>query len=169
MPPLGFLGFPFFALEVWSLYHLMVRFTTRRTLIGSALFAVAVLAGVDHWTVSSTAPRLTDLPGVTNAMVERLRRAGWTDLFRLARASTAEVAYRANLSPATARAARDAARLATLRGIGTAHAASLIGGGISTVEDLAAAAPDSVWRIVRHGPRPTLPEVRVWVRAARRA
>ena len=169
MPPLGFLGFPFFALEVWSLYHLLVLLTTRRTLIGSALFAVLALAGVDHWTVSSTAPRFADLPGVTNAAVDRLRRAGWSDVFGLARASTAEIAYRANLSPGTARAARDAARLVTLRGIGTGYAASLIGGGIVSVEELAAAAPDSVWRIVRHGPRPTLAEVHVWVRAAKRA
>jgi uncharacterized protein DUF4332 len=167
MPPLGFLGFPFFALEVWSLYHLLVTLTTRRTLLGSALFAVAVLAGVDHWTVSSTAPRFDELPGVTNAVGERLRRAGWNDLFRLASASTAEIAYRANLSPSVALAARDAARLATLRGIGTDHAATLIGSGIASVDELAAAAPESVWRIVRRGPRPTLPEVRVWVRAAR--
>ncbi len=169
MPPLGFLGFPFFALEVWSLYHLVAARTTRRALQGSALFALLVLAGIDHWTVSSTAPRFAELPGVTNGVLYRLRRAGWTDVFRLARASTAEIAYRANLSPADARAAREAARLATLRGIGTAHAAALIGGGISSVEELAAAAPDSVWRIVHHGPRPTLPEVRVWVRAAGRA
>jgi predicted flap endonuclease-1-like 5' DNA nuclease len=169
MPPLGFLGFPFFALEVWSLYHLLAARTSRRTLVGSAVFALLVLAGIDHWTVSSTAPRFAELPGVTNAVVNRLMRAGWTDVFRLARASTAEIAYRANLSPADARAARQAARLATLRGIGTAHAAALIGGGIASVEELAAAAPDSVWRIAHHGPRPTLPEVRMWVRAAERA
>jgi len=169
MPPLGFLGFPLFALEAWSLYHLLAAHTNRRSLLGSAVFAVLVLVGVDHWTVSSTVPRLAELPGVTNAVLSRLRQAGWTDVFRLARASAAEIAYRANLSPADARAAREAARLATLRGIGTAHAAALIGGGIATVDQLAAAAPDSVWRIVRHGPRPTLPEVRVWVRAARDA
>jgi Domain of unknown function (DUF4332) len=169
MPLVGFLGFPFFALEVWSLYHLLAPRTDRRSLLASGVFAVLVLAGIDRWTVSSTAPRFAALPGVTNAVVRRLVDAGWSDVFQLARAPAAEIAYRANLSPADARAAREAARLTVLRGIGTTHAAALIGGGIATVEQLAAAAPDSVWRLVRHSTRPTLAEVRVWVRAAQRA
>lgn len=168
MPVVGFLGFPFFALEVWSLYHLLAATTSRRTLLESAGFALLVLAGIDHWTVSSTAPRLADLPGVPNAVLYRVRDAGWTDVFSLARTPAAEIAYRANLSPVNARTVREAARLVTLRGIGTAHAATLIGGGIGTVEELAAAAPDSVWRLVRDGPRPTPAEVRVWLRAAQR-
>src|SRR5207253_2795246 len=108
------------------------------------------------------------LPGAPNAVLYRVREAGWTDVFRLARAPVAEIAYRANLSPKDARTVRDAAQVTILRGIGTAHAARLIGGGISSVPDLAAATPDSVWRLVRDGPRPTLAEVRVWVRAARK-
>ena len=168
MPLVGFLGFPFFALEVWSLYHFLTSTTTRRTLIASAAFALLVLAGIDHWTVSSTEPQLADLPGAPNAVLYRVREAGWTDVFRLARAPVAEIAYRANLSPKDARTVRDAAQVTILRGIGTAHAARLIGGGISSVPDLAAATPDSVWRLVRDGPRPTLAEVRVWVRAARK-
>ncbi len=170
MPLIGFLGFPFFALEVWSLYHLLVSMTTRRTLLASAAFTLLVLAGIDYWTMSSTEPRLADVPGVPNAVLYRVRDAGWTDVFRLARAPAAEIAYRANLSPADARAIRGAARLVTLRGIGTAHAAALIASGIGTVEELAAAPPDSVWRRVHrlHGPRPTPAEVRVWVRAAQR-
>ena len=166
MPAAGFIGFPFFALEVWSLYHLLAPRTTRRTLVGSAAFVLLVLAGIDRWTLGSTAPRLADLPGVTNAVHDRLRTAGWDDVFRIAHTSTAELAYRANLSPGEARAAREAARLVTLRGIGTAHAATLIGSGIGTVEALAAADPDAVWRLVRGSPRPTPSEVRVWVRGA---
>ncbi|HYL21451.1 MAG TPA: DUF4332 domain-containing protein [Gemmatimonadales bacterium] len=166
MPVVGFLGFPLFALEVWSLYHLLAATTSRRTLVASAAFVLLVLAGIDHWTVSSTVPRLADLPGVPNAVLYRVRDAGWTDVFGLARAPAAEIAYRANLSPVDARRVREAARLATLRGIGTAHAATLIAAGIGTVEELAAAAPDSVWRLARDGPRPTPAEVRVWVRAA---
>jgi hypothetical protein len=166
MPPVGFIGFPFFALEAWSLYHLLAPRTTLRALLGSAVFVLLVLAGIDRWTVSSTAPRLADLPGVTNAVHERLRSAGWDDVFRVARTSVAELAYRANLSPGEARAAREAARLVTLRGIGSAHAAALIGSGIGSVEALAAADPDSVWRRLRGGPRPTPAEVRVWVRGA---
>ncbi len=166
MPPVGFLGFPFFALELWSLYHLLAPRRDRRTLAVACGFALLVLAGIDHWTVSSTAPRLAALPGVTNAVLDRLQAAGWTDAFRIARAPVAELAYSANLSPGDARAAHQAARLATLRGIGTAHAATLLGAGIATVEDLARAGPDSVWRLVHRSPRPTRAEVRVWVRAA---
>ncbi|HVH68224.1 MAG TPA: DUF4332 domain-containing protein [Gemmatimonadales bacterium] len=174
MPVVGFLGFPFFALEVWSLYHVLAPRTNRQTVFASALFALLVLAGIDHWTLSSTSPRLAELPGVTNAVLYRLRDADWTDVFRIARAPVAELAYRANVSPADARAAHEAARLSTLRGIGTQHAAALIGGGINTVEELAATAPDSVWRIVGGGgkgtagrrSRPTPAEVRVWVGAA---
>jgi hypothetical protein len=166
MPLVGFLGFPFFALEVWSLYHLLAPFTTRRTLLASAAFVLLVLTGIDHWTVSSTTPALRDLPGVTNAVISRLREAGWESVFRVARSPVAELAYRANLSPKDARAAHEAARLVTLRGIGTAHAAALIGGGVGSVEALAGSDPDSVWMIVRGGARPTPAEVRVWVRAA---
>ncbi len=171
MPLVGFLGFPFFALEVWSLYHLLAPHTSRRTLLGSAAFVVLVLIGVDHWTVSSTTPALRDLPGVTNAVISRLQAAGWDDVFRVARSPVAELAYRANLSPRDARTAQDAARLVTLRGIGTAHAAALIGSGVGSVEALAASDPDSVWEMVRAGgagARPTPAEVRVWVRAAQR-
>ncbi|HYK81641.1 MAG TPA: hypothetical protein VEU55_00730 [Gemmatimonadales bacterium] len=168
MPPIGFLGFPFFALEVWSLYHLFARHTTRRTVLASVVFALLVLGGMDRWTVSSTAPRLADLPGVTNGVLGRLRGAGWTDVFRVARAPAAELAYSANLSPEEARTARDAARLVTLRGLGTAHAAALIGGGIGSVEALAHTDLEAVWRLVHASARPTRAEVRVWIDAARR-
>ena len=45
MPLVGFLGFPCFALEVWSLYHLLAAHTTRRTLLGSGAFVLLVLTG----------------------------------------------------------------------------------------------------------------------------
>jgi predicted flap endonuclease-1-like 5' DNA nuclease len=169
MPPVGFLGFPFFALEVWSLYHLVTPHTTRRAVLGSVAVVVLALVGIDRWTVSSTAPELRDLPGVTNAVLGRLAAAGWDDVFRVAQSPAAELAYRANLAPTEARAAHEAARLVILRGIGTAHAAALIGGGIGTVEELAAADPEAVWRIARGPARPTRAEVRVWVRGAQRA
>jgi hypothetical protein len=168
MPLVGFLGFPFFALEVWSLYHLLAPPTTRRTLLASAAFALFVLIGIDRWTVSSTTPALRDLPGVTNGVIARLQAAGWENVSRVAQSPVAELAYRANLSPHDARAAHEAARLVTLRGIGTAHAAALIGGGFASIEELARSDPDSVWKMIRGGARPTLPEVRVWVRAAQR-
>jgi uncharacterized protein DUF4332 len=167
MPPLGFLGFPFFALEVWSLYHVLAPRTRPATLAPSVAFAVLVLVGMDHWTVSSTTPRVAELPLMTAEARGRLERAGLTDAFRLARLSSDEIGRRAGLEPDEAASVREAARLSTLRGIGTRHAAALMAGGIRTVADLAAASPEAVWSTARRGPRPTLPEVRVWVRAAR--
>ena len=168
MPPIGFLGFPFFALEVWSLYHLLAPRTNVRTVLASVLFAGLVLVGVGHWTVSSVSPGLADLPGISDAVRTRLQDAGWTDVFRLARAPAAEIAYRARITPDEALTARQVARLSTLRGIGNRHAAALVAAGIGTVETLAQADPDSLWRTVHHSPRPTPAEVRVWIRAARR-
>jgi hypothetical protein len=89
MPPIGFLGFPFFALEVWSLYYLLAPRTRARTVWPAAAFALLVLIGIDAWTVSSVTPRLADLPGISEEARARLRDAGWTDVFRLARAPAA--------------------------------------------------------------------------------
>jgi hypothetical protein len=168
MPLVGFLGFPFFALEVWSLYHLLAPRTRRWTVLPSVAFAALVLVGMDHWTVSSTTPQVAHLPGVSPGAQRLLGAAGLADVFRLARTPAAEVAYRANVAPEDARAAHEAARLSTLRGIGTRHAGALIAGGIGTVEALARTDPDSAWRIARDGARPTPAEVRVWIRAAQR-
>ena len=169
MPPIGFLGFPLFALEVWSLYQLLARRPRAATVVPSVAFAVLVLAGMDRWTVSSTTPRLADLPAVSAEARTRLVDAGLTDVFLLAQLPADEISRRAGLDHDGATSVREAARLSTLRGIGTRHAAALAAGGIRTIADLAAASPETVWRIAHRGPRPTLPEVRVWVRAARRA
>ena len=169
MPPVGFLGFPFFALEVWSLYHLLARRPRAATVVPSAAFAVLVLIGMDRWTVSSTTPRLAELAAVSADSRARLQDAGLTDVFLLARLQPEEISRRAGLDHDGATRVREAALLSTLRGIGTRHAAALAAGGIRTIADLAAANPTTVWRIAHRGPRPTLPEVRVWVRAARRA
>jgi predicted flap endonuclease-1-like 5' DNA nuclease len=170
MPPLGFLGFPFFALEVWSLYHLLAPRTRWRTVVPSVAFALLVLAGIDRWTTSSTTPRLAELPGAPAAAVAQLEAARLTDVFRLARSSPEEIARRAALPAEDARTVHEAARLSTLRGIGTRHAARLAAGGITTVEALAEADAGAVWRIAHagtNGLRPTEAEVRVWIRAAR--
>ncbi len=170
MPPLGFLGFPFFALEVWSLYHLLAPRTRWRTVVPSVAFALLVLAGIDRWTTSSTAPRLAELPAVPATAVARLEAARLTDVFRLAHSSPEEIARRAALPADDARTVHDAARLSTLRGIGTRHAARLVAGGISSVEALAEANAGAVWRMTRReGSRPTEAEVRVWIGAAQRA
>src|SRR5438105_1258935 len=72
MPPAGFICFPFFAPEARSMFSRLAPPPSRRTLLGSAVFALLVLAGIDRWTVSSTAPQLADLPGVTNGVLQRL-------------------------------------------------------------------------------------------------
>lgn len=100
----------------------------------AAVFAVAVLTGMERWTISSTVPP-----------PEVWERAG-TD---------------------------EDARLATLRSIGTDHAFTLRAAGVNTVCDLAAADPAALWsrmHAIRSGydARPTPPEVRAWIRAARR-
>src|SRR3989454_5551886 len=139
MPVVGFLGFPFFALEVWSLYHLLAARTRPGPLLASAAFAVLILLGMDRWTVSSTVPRVADLPGVAGPAVGRLEGAGLDDVFRVAQVAPDQLVTRAGLSPEDARAAHSAAELAVLRGIGTRHAAALVAGGITTVAALAAA------------------------------
>lgn len=169
MPLLGFIGFPCFALEAWSLYHLLAPRTKLSTVIPSLAFVALVLGGMDRWTISSTTPRLAELPGTTAQVRGRLEEAGLGDVFRLAAAPVEELSRRAGLSPDDARAVFEAARLSILRGIGTRHATALVAGGIGTVEALAAADPDSVWRLTHRSPRPTQAEVRVWIRAARQA
>src|SRR5206468_7705159 len=99
------------------------------------------------------------------------RGAGWDPGFGAAGGPGGAAAPRATGRPRGARGAGAAARLVTLRGIGTAHAAVLIGGGVESVEALAGSDPDSVWKMVRGGEggaRPTPAEVRVWVCAAQR-
>src|SRR5437879_13622739 len=110
MPPVGFLGFPFFALEVWSLYHLLARRPRAATVVPSAAFAVLVLIGMGRWTVSSTTPRLADLPAVSAAARARPHDAGLTDLFRLAQLRPEEIGRRAGADRAAATSARGAAR-----------------------------------------------------------
>src|SRR5207247_9463484 len=85
MPPVGFLGFPFFALEVWSLYHLLARRPRAATVVPTVAFAVLVLAGMDRWPVSSTTPRRADLPVASAEARARLQVTGIPGVSRLAR------------------------------------------------------------------------------------
>jgi hypothetical protein len=212
MPPLGFVGFPFFALEAWAMYHALASFgvavpapgqtpqpaaaavsktvaqpqgpvpassssggtddreprarAARRVLLaaaGAAAFSIATLVGMERWTISSTVPVIA----VPSAL------AGWSP-WRLAGLAPERIAAAAGIPVDSARGIREQARLATLRGIGTAHASRLETAGIHTICQLAASDPGEIWRKLRQahpelGRRPTEAEVRVWVRAARRA
>jgi hypothetical protein len=169
MPPLGFAGFTFFALEVWTLYHLLAPLTRPAAILPTVVFAALALHGMERWTITSYTPRLHDLPGVGADVRARLAAADLADPFRLALVPPESVAIRSGIGPETARAAQAAAQLATLRGIGTTHAKRLAAVGVASVPQLARADPDSLWHRLQGSSRPTPAEVRVWVRAARAA
>lgn len=186
MPPLGFLGFPFFALEAWSMYHALAalkvavpaaaesrprgadlearaRGPVRAWTAAAAAvaFSAAVLWGMERRTISSTVPKLE----IGTVKVT---------LWEIARSDPLAVARAFRLSTDSAAALVETARLATLRGIGLEHATTLRGIGVETVCELAAGEPGTLWARIhagkdRPGRRPTEAEVRVWVRAARRA
>jgi len=136
-------------------------------------FCAAVQSGVDRLTIDSTAPRVSDLPGLPRPALERLRAAGGEDARDLAEADPGELARRAGLPEAEARTAVRAARLASLRGLGTVNAGALWKGGVRSVCELASSASARVRalvRAVRDDPRAGRPaRVRVWLRAAREA
>lgn len=193
MPPFGFVGFPVFALEAWALYHVLCAYGVARPVedgpagrraggqmrtagatVAAVTFAVLALTGMERRTISSVVPRLDDLPTMDAGTAEVLRRQGVRSPFALARATPDSVRA---VSPPAARQLVETAQLVTLRGIGTEHAAALRAVGAATVCRLAAE-EDAVllwgrirsW-MTRHGrwdPRPTLAEVRVWIRAAER-
>ena len=186
MPLLGFVGFPVFALECWSVFHLLACFgistpeVPRRgpvrigrktvTAMAGVAFAVLVLSGMERYTISSTTPSLVEVPGVPASAAFRLQEAGESP-FRLARMSASAVARETGASVDDARRWIEAARLVTLRGIGTVNARRLAAIGVSSVATLAIQDPDILVVKLAAAPgerrlRPTPAEVRVWVRAA---
>ena len=193
MPPLGFVGFPFFALEAWAMYHALAawglavpvasphqppgvggrwkttdgderplgRRSSLLVYMSVAVLSAATLLGMERWTVSSTVPvmRLAGAPELTSP---------WA----VAGMNPTDLAARIGVSPDSARRIRDRAQLIALRGIGTAQAGRLIEAGVSSVCRLASQDAEGLWRDLRKAdpaPRPTEPEVGVWIRAARRA
>ncbi len=200
MPPFGFLGFPFFALEAWALYHLLAthglavpadeRGDERSGGHGpwgrlaavaacAAAFSAATLLGMERWTISSTDPRLVDLPQATRAEIAAFQELGMETPFAIAAADTARLANALPDAPERVDSIVQTARLVTLRGIGTAYSLELRDRGVSSVCDLSRADPARLWRGLhpddtvyptsRPPTRPTAAEVRVWVRAAQRA
>jgi len=191
MPLLGFLGFPVFALECWSVFHLLACFgistpaeparapvRLRRKIVTAmigAAFAVGVLAGMERFSISSTTPQLIGVPGLPASVAFRLGAAGLSP-YSLAREPASELAREADVSLDDAMRWIEAARLSTLRGIGTDNARRLTGIGVRDVATLARQDPDSLsarLRTVMPGHplprRPTPAEARVWIQAARAA
>ena len=141
--------------------------------IVALLFCGAVQAGVDRWTVDSVQAPLEDLPGVTAEEAETIRRAGPDRPAELAAADSTELARRTGWFRGRAGEAVRAARLASLRGMGAAHASALWAAGVRSMCDLAGQPAEHVSAVVaRASPRPRAgraARVRVWLRAAREA
>jgi hypothetical protein len=188
MPLLGFLGFPVFALECWSVFHLLACFGVStpeepspgpvrigRKVATAALgvaFALVVLSGMERYTISSTTPSLVEVPGLPPSVAFRLVAAGQSP-FELAREPASELARETGSSVDEARRWIEAARLVTLRGIGTANARRLAQIGVTNVATLAIQDPDSLAARLREAGaggrpplRPTPAEARIWVKAA---
>jgi hypothetical protein len=193
MPPLGFVGFPFFALEAWAMYHALSVLGVavpigpvqpgqgdgrgwraivgdgsrwRRLLVtggAAAGLSAATLLAMERWTISSTVPVL-ELPAAPRL----------TSPWEVAQLTPAAVAAQLGVSTDAGAAIVELARLMTLRGIGSAHARELVRAEVRSVCDLAAAGPPDLWRRIHAihpelSRRPTEAEVRVWVRAAAKA
>jgi len=194
MPPLGFLGFPPFALECYVLVNLLNAFRQGRgweeasqagpgasrrlaacAVAAACLFNVAVYAGIDRFTVQSYIPTLAEMDGVSRDHVKSLSRLGIQsprDL--LTQTATAErlalLSSQVGVPEDELRALRAAAQLVNVGGLGAAHYNELRHLGITRVEDLAAQDPEDLvvrWRAVSEHVH-TLGQVRFWVRAARR-
>jgi hypothetical protein len=177
MPPLGFLGFPPLAVAgdvffVWvtGLWR-GARPAVRAVAAASCLvLGLAVLAGMDRWTVDAVVPRLEGVAVLSAGERAALGQAGLGSMRALAALPEPEVdaaARQAGLDPATLARARDWARLARLKGLGNAHAARLWALGVRSVGDLAGQTPEGLYAAL--GGVEPLPRLKVWVRAARRA
>ena len=186
MPPFGFVGFPVFALSVWSLYqalHLVAgarlqrgaafpKYVTRGVVVAAVAFSIVTLRAMDRRTVSSTVPALNELPGANESVLATLRELNVRTPFRLSKLDPTTLADDTGLPVGATSVLVETATLATHRGIGVTYLLALHQSGIRSVCDLARADMAAIWRAAHATPeatfRPTEPEVRVWIRAAQR-
>jgi Domain of unknown function (DUF4332) len=195
MPPLGFLGFPPFALECYVLVNLLnavrrgrnweawertgpgaPRWLAFPAIAAALAFNGLVFVGIQSMTVQSVIPTLADLEGIPEERLERLARAGVTTppvlLGRTAREDGLQaLAKVTGLAPADLMALREAARLVDLEGLGADHYNALRRLGIARIEDLARQDPSALlprWQAEVLRKPPNLAQVKLWVRAARR-
>ncbi len=197
MPPLGFLGFPPFAVESYVLVNLLNLVRAGRgweapydaatsgaprrwvvpAIVGACAFNLAVYAGIDRLTVRTYSPRIADLDGVETGTLSRLTEAGILRPAALLRrtGTSAEVSVLSRdtgIPPGELLRLREAARLADLHGLGAANVNALRALGIARVESLAAQDPAALyprWRAEAREKPPTLSQVKAWIFAARRA
>jgi hypothetical protein len=195
MPPLGFLGFPAFAVECYVLVNLLNAARRGRgwecpdrvgpgvsrpvalvAVVAALVFSAGIYIGITRWTVSSSAPDLADMEGIPQDVLTLLAQKGVETppalLSHTARADRfAALARETGVASENLRAVREAARLVDLKGLGAAHYNALRSLGIVTVEDLARQEPEVLsprWRAAVSRRPPTLAQVRLWIWAARR-
>jgi hypothetical protein len=183
MPLPGFFGFPPFAVECFILWQAIVlnglaiprmgityRARKRKRIaaaLGAAVFCVGVLLGIEQLTVDSRKPELEHFAEIP----ARELRAHDYDIFKLAKASPAQIAAIMGTSTESARRWVETAQLATLRGLGSENLKLLHALGVRSLLRLAA----SDWRVLdaqleqMTGEDIVDARVRVWIRGARRA
>jgi hypothetical protein len=195
MPPLGFLGFPAFAVTSYVLVNLLnvIRrgrnwetsdSAGRGTPLGIAVPAIALAlafngftyAGIDRWTVKSVAPTLAAMEGVPGDVVERLGQSGVkTPPALLRHTDTAEritwFSRQSQVPEGELQTLRAAAALVDLQGLGAVNYNALRRLDIATVEELAQCVPPLLlprWRAAVAERPPSASQVALWIRAARR-
>jgi hypothetical protein len=187
MPPFGFAGFPAFTLEAWSVYSALCLLGMAVPLTGSAIlnhrrsvaglllaavFSVATIAGMERFTISSTVPQISELPGIETGHSNAIENSGISTAYELAEVNQINLASSTGLDSVVIAALVQTAQLATLRGIGNRHAGKLIDLGIVSVCELSQREPGMLYsqlRRIENSVRPNAAEVRVWVRSARNA
>jgi hypothetical protein len=135
-----------------------------------------VYAGIDRLTIQSYSPTLAAMDGVPGNDVDRLAGAGVVSpRILLHRTATPErlagLSRETGIAEDSLRSLRAAARLVDLKGLGATHYNELRRLGIARVQDLATQDPDVLvprWRSVANSRPPSLAQVKVWIRAARR-
>ena len=183
MPLAGFLGFPVLAVGAFCFFSAASRISggplRRRgaTVTAALIFCAAVSLAMQRYTVRSLRPLLSELPGLDAPLRAQLAAAGIETPERLARAARREgipgLSARTGISAQILGRARDESVLALHKGMGVPRARLLEAAGIGDLEQLASEDPDALWRrLGTLAPRfgqdpPRLPEIRVWIGAAR--
>jgi hypothetical protein len=156
MPVLGYLGFALFAVQTIAFIE---TFWSDTRLSGSTwtissialLFSILSFFFIDHYTVFSHTPLVTDLPFLSEASRESLTREGIRTSYAISPRSLSG-------------AERDAFDLMHMKGLGARHLAALRAHGIRTITDLSRLDQEALSSILQE---PNLRRVRVYLEAAK--
>ncbi len=193
MPLPGFLGFPVLAVNGFACYALLchalrggrgweggggfgrpVRFRCWVAAVLAVLFSVSTYGMVQEKTQKSRRPLMSELAGLDAQDRERLRAAGISTPERLYRASEShEIPYLSGVAGVDSLRLKNAilhAELAIHKGMGCQAATLLRNTGVDGVAGLASANAETLYGRIKELKsevrKPSLAEVRVWVRAA---